>query len=68
MTTPLQDLPPALDSREPALKPSAEAWALGAGGLLPFIAGAAGLWSLPMEWAALAATALLTYAAVIVSF
>ena len=53
MNTPLQDPPPAL-------KPPAEAWALGAGGLLPFIAGAAGLWSLPLEWAGLAATALLT--------
>jgi hypothetical protein len=68
MNTPLQDPPPALEAREPALKPSTEAWALGAGGLLPFVAGAAGLWSLPLEWAGLAATALLTYAAVIVSF
>ena len=52
----------------PPLKPGAEAWALGVAGLLPFVAGAAGLWLLPPEWAGLAALALLTYAAVIVSF
>jgi hypothetical protein len=52
----------------PTLKPAAEAWALGIAGLLPFVAGAAGLWWLPPEWAGLAALALLTYAAVIVSF
>jgi hypothetical protein len=51
-----------------SLKPAAEAWVLGIGGLLPFVAGAVGLWSLPPEWAGLAALALLTYAAVIVSF
>jgi hypothetical protein len=50
------------------LKPGAEAWALGIAGLLPFVAGAAGLWLLPLEWAGLAALALLTYGAVIVSF
>jgi hypothetical protein len=37
-------------------------------GLLPFAGGAAGLWLLPPHWAGLAATALLAYAAVIVSF
>lgn len=52
----------------PPLKPAADAWALGVAGLLPFVAGAVGLWSLPPEWAGLAALALLTYAAVIVSF
>jgi hypothetical protein len=52
----------------PPLKPAAEAWALGVAGLLPFVAAAVGLWSLPPEWAGLAALALLTYAAVIVSF
>ena len=52
----------------PTLKPAADAWALGVAGLLPFVAGAVGLWSLPPEWAGLAALALLTYAAVIVSF
>jgi hypothetical protein len=52
----------------PPLKPATEAWALGVAGLLPFVAGAVGLWSLPPEWAGLAALALLTYAAVIVSF
>jgi hypothetical protein len=62
--------PSNLDSAPdiPPLKPAAEAWALGAGGLLPFVAGAVGLWTLPPEWAGLAALALLTYAAVIVSF
>jgi len=50
------------------LKPGTEAWALGMAGLLPFVAGAAGLWLLSPEWAGLAALALLTYAAVIVSF
>ena len=52
----------------PPLKPAAEAWVLGVAGLLPFVAGAVGLWALPSEWAGLAALALLTYAAVIVSF
>jgi hypothetical protein len=52
----------------PPLKPAAEAWALGVAGLVPFVAAAVGLWSLPPEWAGLAALALLTYAAVIVSF
>lgn len=50
------------------LKPAAEAWALGIAGLLPFVVGAVGLWTLSPEWAGLAALALLTYAAVIVSF
>ncbi len=52
----------------PPLKPETEAWVLGMAGLLPFVAGAAGLWLLPPDWAGLAALALLTYAAVIVSF
>ena len=52
----------------PPLKPRADAWALGIAGLLPFVAGAAGLWLLPPDWAGLAALALLTYASVIVSF
>lgn len=68
MNTLPPDPSPALEATEPALKPSAEAWALGVGGLLPFLLGAAGLWALSLEWAGLAATALLTYAAVIVSF
>jgi len=50
------------------LKPGVEAWALGIAGLLPFVLGAVGLWSLPPEWVGFAALALLTYAAVIVSF
>jgi hypothetical protein len=52
----------------PLLKPGTESWALGIAGLLPFVAGAVGLWLLPPDWAGLAALALLTYAAVIVSF
>ena len=68
MNTPLQDPQPNAAASEQPLKPSAEAWALGVGGLLPFLLGAAGLWVLPPDWAGLAATALLTYAAVIVSF
>ena len=59
---------PESSATVPPLKPAAEAWALGISGLLPFVAGAVGLWSLPPEWAGLAALALLTYAAVIVSF
>ena len=45
-----------------------EAWALGLAGLLPFVLGGAGVWFFHFEWSDLAATALLTYAAVIVSF
>jgi len=52
----------------PSLKPGPDAWALGIAGLLPFVASAAGLWLLPPDWAGFAALALLTYAAVIVSF
>ncbi len=65
MSTP--DTPESAATLQP-LKPAAEAWVLGIGGLLPFVAGAVGLWTLPPEWAGLAALALLTYAAVIVSF
>jgi hypothetical protein len=68
MNTPFQDPQPNAAASEQPLKPSAEAWTLGLGGLLPFLLGAGGLWALPPEWAGLAATALLTYAAVIVSF
>jgi hypothetical protein len=49
-------------------KPAAEAWALGLAGLLPFVAGAVGLWLFPPAWFGLAALGLLAYAAVIVSF
>jgi hypothetical protein len=52
----------------PSLKPGNAAWALGIAGLLPFVASAAGLWLLAPDWASFAALALLTYAAVIVSF
>ncbi len=41
---------------------------LGIAGLLPFIGGAAALWTLPPEWLGLAGNALLAYAALIVSF
>jgi hypothetical protein len=50
------------------LTPATEAWALGVAGLLPFVAASVGLWVLSPEWAGLAALALLSYAAVIVSF
>ena len=65
MTTPDTPQPPPVT---PLLKPGTEAWVLGMAGLLPFVAGAAGLWWLPPDWAGFAALALLTYAAVIVSF
>lgn len=48
--------------------PSTLAWALGLAGLLPFLAGAALQWFTPPGWRMLAASALLTYGAVIVSF
>ncbi len=62
--------PVALESTiaTPPLKPGTEAWALGIAGLLPFVASAVGLCLLPPAWTGLAALALLTYAAVIVSF
>ena len=65
MSTPIT---PASAIANSPLKPKTDAWALGIAGLLPFVAGAAGLWFLPPDWAGLAALALLTYAAVIVSF
>ena len=48
--------------------PSRLAWALGIAGLFPFVAGAALQWLSPPGWRMLAASALLTYGAVIVSF
>lgn len=48
--------------------PSRLAWALGIAGLFPFVAGAALQWFSPPGWRMLAASALLTYGAVIVSF
>jgi hypothetical protein len=48
--------------------PTREARLLGIAGLLPFVAGAAALWTLPPEWLGFAANALLAYAALIVSF
>jgi hypothetical protein len=65
MSTPVT---PEIAAAVAPLKPRADAWALGIAGLFPFVAGAVGLWSLPPEWVGLAALALLTYAAVIVSF
>lgn len=41
---------------------------LGFGGLIPFVAGAIGVWALPGEWAAYTARAQLHYAATILSF
>lgn len=68
MNTSPENLSVSAGSGEQTLKPGPEAWALGSAGLLPFVLGAAGVWFFPLEWADLAATALLTYAAVIVSF
>lgn len=48
--------------------PSRLAWLLGLAGLIPFLAGAALQWFTPPGWRMLAASALLTYGAVIVSF
>lgn len=48
--------------------PSHLAWAMGIAGLFPFVAGAALQWFSPPGWRMLAASALLTYGAVIVSF
>jgi hypothetical protein len=66
----------ALDASDPLFRaalpasegPSTLAWALGLAGLLPFLAGAALQWFTPPGWRMLAALALLTYGAVIVSF
>lgn len=44
------------------------AWALGLAGLIPFLAATALQWFTPPGWRMLAASALLTYGAVIVSF
>lgn len=52
----------------PSQGPSRLAWFLGLAGLLPFVAGAALQWFTPPGWRMLAASALLTYGAVIVSF
>ncbi len=52
----------------PLSRPSVAAQALGLAGLLPFIAGAALPWLMQPGWRMLAASALLTYAALIVSF
>lgn len=49
-------------------KPSALAWVLGAGGLLPFVGLAAALAVAPIAWRAAAATALLGDGAVSVGF
>ena len=68
MNTSPEKLSALTGSGEQTLKPGPEAWALGLAGLLPFLLGAAGVWFFPFEWPDLAATALLTYAAVIVSF
>jgi hypothetical protein len=68
MNTSPENLSASTGSGEQPLKPSAEAWALGLAGLLPFVLGSAGVWLLSFDLSALAATALLTYAAVIVSF
>ena len=68
MNTSPEKLSALTGSGEQTLKPGPEAWALGLAGLLPFVLGAVGVWFFPFEWSDLAATALLTYAAVIVSF
>lgn len=73
MNTPATDAtPPAIETSEvvnaQVLKPSADAWALGVGGLIPFVGLATGLWLLPPEWLELQAMGMLAYAAVIVSF
>lgn len=52
----------------PASRPSVAAQALGLAGLLPFVAGAALPWFMQPGGRMLAASALLTYAALIVSF
>ena len=49
-------------------RPPPLAWMLGLAGLLPFLVGAALQWFSPPGWRMLAASALLTYGAVIVSF
>lgn len=49
-------------------QPGALAWALGVAGLIPFVLAAALQWFSPPGWRMLAASGLLTYGAVIVSF
>ncbi|MDH3407311.1 MAG: DUF3429 family protein [Gammaproteobacteria bacterium] len=46
----------------------APAWWFGGGGLIPFVAGATGLWLAPPAWHAQILGALLSYAAIILSF
>ena len=73
MNTPVTEAsPPVIETplviKAQVLKPSADAWALGVAGLIPFVGLATGLWLLPPEWIELQAMGMLAYAAVIVSF
>ncbi len=61
-------LPSSAALPSPSQAPSPLAWGLGLAGLIPFVAGAALQWFTPPGWRMLAASALLTYGAVIVSF
>ncbi len=66
---PAADAAPAMPTTPGAPSgPTREARLLGIAGLLPFVAGAAALWTVPSEWVGLAANGLLAYAALIVSF
>jgi len=57
----------ALDLDGPGRIPSPAFW-LGAGGLIPFFAGAIGLWAAPFAWREEILNAMLIYGAVILSF
>ncbi len=61
---------PAVPSNDldPSTRPSRTAWVLGLAGLLPFVLLAALQWGSPPGWRMLAASALLSYGAIIVSF
>ena len=56
---------PQLDA---TTRPGRASWALGLAGLIPFVSLAALQWVSPPGWRMLAASALLTYGAIIVSF
>ena len=68
MTSPSPLHAPAASNFSGQGAPSRLAWLLGLAGLLPFVAATALQWVSPPGWRMLAAMALLSYGAVIVSF
>ncbi len=64
----MQQITPSSPQSSDLTQPGRIAWALGLGGLIPFVALAALQWVSPPGWRMLAASALLGYGALIVSF